>query len=412
VYRALAIANDLAEHGHRVTVITVDADFFETVTGTDTSLLTSIHPSVQVERVPLPHGHFAHDVRDFGRFQANFPWAFARLREFSQRRLFPERYNSWIPGAVRRALTVHRHNSVDVTVATGNPWSAFAAAWWLRKLGRVPYVMDYRDAWTLNPYTGQDTYPPGHLAWRWERRLIKSAARVAFVNGPTMRWYAEHYPAAASRMIMVMNGYDPELLGPMQPQPPPVQATLRFGFVGTLTEQQPHEALWKGWQQARSSADVRDATMHIYGHLGFFHGGRATVEALLPDPATSGVHYEGPVSKAAVGAVYRSLDVLVLMVAPSPYNTPGKVFEYAATGKPIVSVHSPETGSSDVLRGYPLWFPVNELTADEVATALTKAAHRARTINDTDTHACLDYARTLRRDLQLDILREALAAVA
>ena len=60
------------------------------------------------------------------------------------------------------------------------------------------------------------------------------------------------------------------------------------------------------------------------------------------------------------------------------YVTSGKVFEYAASALPIVAVHDPGNAATDVLREYPLWFPINDLSPEAIATA-TIAIHR-RTI--------------------------------
>ena len=53
----------------------------------------------------------------------------------------------------------------------------------------------------------------------------------------------------------------------------------------------------------------------------------------------------------------------------------GKVYEYMATGKPIVSVHEPESSASATLSGYPLWFPV---TAMDPASRSRRTAARCR----------------------------------
>ena len=58
--------------------------------------------------------------------------------------------------------------------------------------------------------------------------------------------------------------------------------------------------------------------------------------------------------------------------------TSGKVYEYMATGKPIVSVHEPESSASATLSGYPLWFPVTAMDPRAVRDALLRAAAAAR----------------------------------
>ena len=182
-------------------------------------------------------------------------------------------------------------------------------------------------------------------------------------------------------MLVVQNGYEPEILGEVPPAPdgPPGRRPLRFGYMGTLTQHVPVGPFLDGWRLARSAdPELAAASMHVFGHLGFFPASADTVRAKLPRDGEDGVHYEGSVPKAEVGRAYAGLDVLVLLLAGGRYVTSGKVYEYMAAARPIVSVHDPSSAAGGVLAGYPLWFPVRELTGEEVARVLREAADAAR----------------------------------
>ena len=43
--------------------------------------------------------------------------------------------------------------------------------------------------------------------------MLRSAAEIVFVNRGMLGWYADRYPFAASRMTVVPNGWEPEILG-------------------------------------------------------------------------------------------------------------------------------------------------------------------------------------------------------
>lgn len=413
VYRPLAMANYLADCGWRVTVVTVSTDFFERITrSSDPSLEGAVHPAVEVVRAPMPLQHLESDIRRYSYAKANFPVLHGRLWSLVQTRLFPERYASWIPGVVQAVLRAHRRQAVSVVLATGNPWSAFAAAWIVKRLARIPYVMDYRDSWTLDQFNVRDTFPPEHPAWQWERRLIREAARVVFVNQKMVDWHADRYPEARERMVVVENGWDADLLGAPAFRPADPDRPLRLGYVGTLVTQHPHDVMWPGWELAKDKPGLEGATVSIYGHLGFFAHSVEQVRAVLPMDPGARVRWEGPVPKKEILSTYEALDVLLLMVASSPYVTAGKAYEYMATGKPIVAIHSPETAASEPLRGYPLWFPVTEMTPEAVRDALVAAADRARSVTEEDFLACLEHARRFERRTVLAHLDEHLREVA
>jgi glycosyltransferase involved in cell wall biosynthesis len=375
-YRGLGYANHLSRLGWRVTVLTVTESYFDEVTRSrDDSLLPLVDSRVEVLRVPMRQQHLVPDARAWGPLRGNFRALHDDLWSLLQARAFPEQYAGWILPLARTLIRLHRRDPVDAVIASANPWSAFAGAWLAHRIAKIPYVMDYRDAWTLDQVNGGDEFPDGHLARRWERRFIDRASRIFFVNEATRRWHAERYPRAAARMRVVPNGYDDEISGQRPVHPPKSDTGLRFGYLGTVTDLHPHAEMWSGWAKFR--ADDPTAEFDVFGRLGFFERSRKRIAAMLPDPETSGVSYRGPVPKVDVAAVYDSLDVLVLMIGGSQYITSGKIFECLTIGKPVVLVCDPGSDAVGISRGHPLVHAVQRLDGDSVAEALREAADQA-----------------------------------
>src|SRR5688572_18377940 len=207
VYRGRATANFLARNGWDVTVFAAPLSFRHQVTGSvDERLATTVDPRVRIERPPLDQFPWEHDLRRYGRFRAMFPVVAKKLYDWRQRHIFPEAYGSWGRSAVARALRLHGRQRFDLVIATGNPFAAFGAAWLFHRLTGVPYVIDYRDSWTLDLFNDTPAFPPSHPAWRWERRALSRASLVVFVNEPLRDWHAARYPAVADRMTVVPNG--------------------------------------------------------------------------------------------------------------------------------------------------------------------------------------------------------------
>jgi glycosyltransferase involved in cell wall biosynthesis len=417
VYRSRATANHLAAAGWDVTVISPQREFFtHYINSFDPSLEATVRADVHVDRVRFRGRAWEPDVRRYSWLRANVPALSKAINTKLENALFPDHYSPWIPRVVKRVLELHRQTPVDLVLATGNPFSAFAAAWGANRLTGIPYVVDYRDSWTLNLFKDAPAFPPGHPAWRWERRILDRAARIVFVNDPLLQWHAARYPQDAERMLVVQNGYEPEILGELPPSSPAVvdgvARPLRFGYLGTLTKHVPVEPFLDGWRLARA-ADPRMAasSMHVFGHLGFFPASANALRAKLPRDGQDGVHYAGSVPKAEVGRAYASLDVLVLLLAGGRYVTSGKVYEYMAAGRPIVSVHDPDSAARGPLTGYPLWFGVRELTGEEVARALREAADAARLADPAIAAAARAHAARFTRDAQLAEFERELRAL-
>ena len=412
VYRARAIANHFTSAGWDVTVITPPREFFrDYLDSYDATLEPTVDPRVRIERVPFYGWHWEPDLRRYGMLRGNFPAVATKWRRWSEELLFPELYSPWIPKVVARAVTVHRRSPFDVVLATCNPYSSFAAARVIAKLCHVPYAIDFRDSWTMNQYTEEQPSGPARRRKRHERQAVAGASVVSFVNAAQRDWHAAQYPESADHMIVVENGWEPELLGDVPAAPAPANRPVLFSYIGTMTRYMPLELFFQGWQLARSEPVLAGAVARMYGYLGFVRTGTATVRALLPDSGASGVEYRGSVAKAEVARVYAEADVLLLILPGSRMVTSGKVYEYMATGKPIVSVHEPESSASAALSGYPLWFPVTAMDPRAVRDALLRAATAARDLRHETVVAAKSYAARYTRDAQLQPLEARLRAV-
>jgi glycosyltransferase involved in cell wall biosynthesis len=408
VHRGLSTANHFAAAGWDVTVITPQREFFrDYIHSYDASLDSWVDRRITVERVPYKGWHFEPDIRQFGVLRGNLPRLAMSLHQQYEKLIFPETYSPWIVPTLRRAVRLHRREPFDMVLATGNPHASFAVAWGLHRLTGVDYAIDYRDSWTLNLYTDEPAYPAGHPAWRWERRVLGKAARIIFVNEPLREWHQRRYPDLADRMTVVLNGWEPDQLGELLTLRPHHDRPLQLGYLGTLTQAVPLTEFVDGWRLARKETPLENAEVRLFGHLGYFRANAADVRARIPLDEGINISYEGPVAKSDVGATYDHLDILLLMLAGSRYVTSGKVFEYMATGKPIVSVHPPDIAASDVLRGYPMWFPTKDLEPDNICAALIDAAKAAGNATQADVDACRAFASRYTRAAQIAPLEHA-----
>ncbi|MBB5788403.1 glycosyl transferase [Jiangella mangrovi] len=412
VYRALATANRFAAQGWRVTVLTAERDTFVRFTGADPSLESRVAEGIEVVRIPFEWPALESDLHRWSRFRVEQPRVWRKLRAWRDQRTFPEvGYGPWKKPLVAAAERIHRADPVDLVVATANPNVVFAAAGHLHRKFGVPYVMDYRDAWLLDVFTGGRLHAPRSRAARAERELMASASEVWFVNDPIREWHRALYPATAARMHTVANGFDADLVpdAPADRAPGEPGGELRFGYLGTVTPRVPLAEFLAGWKRARElSPSVAASSAHIHGYLGYYAQPRPEMLAAIAAAGDDAVSYDGPVGKGDVAKVYDGLDVQLLILAAGRYVTSGKVFEYLATGLPVVSVHHPDNAAGDVLRGHPLWFPAADLSPDGIAAALVAAAEAVATAGPELRQQARDFGARYRRDLQLDPRIDAL----
>ncbi|WP_207934585.1 glycosyltransferase [Actinomadura sp. KC06] len=471
VYRPRATANLLVEKGWDVTVFAAPLPFLRDAIGSfDEKLLDSVDPRITVVRPNLNQFVWQRNLRDFSRFRGTFPHFAQWVYNFGQKHVFPENYASWARASVRQALRMHARERFDVVLATGNPFASFAAAWLFNRLTRTPYILDNRDAWTLDLFSEEPAFEDGHPAFSWERRVLKRASNVVFVNEALRSWHAERYPRVADRMLVVPNGWDSDTLAGAVEPPAKIrngreERRPRFSYVGTLTGKQPIEAMIDGFARAREHPDLAGAGLDLHGYLGFFKGadskllerlapasddeadteqneqngqaerieeaeqGRRQTERVQQDQQDQrdqqdqqseqaeqdlapGVHYCGPVSKTELQEVYRNSDVLVFLAGGARYVTSGKIFEYMAAGRPIVSVHAPGSAAEEVLRDYPLWFNPGGLEPEAIARSMVEAAKAAAGLDQRQIAEACDYAARFERTVSLEPLVRRLTELA
>jgi glycosyltransferase involved in cell wall biosynthesis len=413
VYRALATVNAFAGAGWDVTVLTVPRTVFTQSTGADFELEKAVHPGVTIERVDPDVPAYQNDLRAWPRGRAVWPefWRLADFRRDVVR--FPEpNYGRWRPRLQQAADRIHAAKPVDLAIGTANPHVDFVPGWHLHRKHGVPYVMDYRDAWQLDVFSGTKLVTATPAVARWERRLVDAAAEVWFVNEPIRQWHAQRYADRVDKMHVVANGFDEygaSLAVPVREHG--ADDPLVFGYIGTITDKVPLPELIAGWRAARElSPVVARARLVLRGYLGHFATASSTVEQLLDDARRDGVSFEGPVSKSAVAATYQSFDALLLVLGTGRYVTSGKVYEYAATGLPVVSVHDLGNAATDVISQSPAWVPAKSLAAQDVAAALVEAAELAGTQTPQQRAEAQAWGAQYERSRQLAPRIEALAA--
>ena len=403
MYRALATANAFAREGWAVTVLTATRDTFERLTGSDPESEKSIDPRIDIVRVPFDLERGETDLSRWSRWRLFSPLLWNFLRWIRARAIFPENsYASWLSPLVAAADGIHQRKAVSLVIGSANPNVDFMPGDHLYRKYGVPYVMDHRDAWHLDVYTGKRLASPYSRSGRLERRLISHATEAWFVNKPIRDWHAAQYPARAADYHVVANGFDPNFLDATRTRTPDAGKGLVFGYLGPIYGPIPLRETLEGWRLARSRSPLmHNASLVFRGRLGHFAEPDAAAAALLEEYKDDGVSYGGPISKTGVTDLYRSFDALLLIISRSAYVTSGKVFEYAATGLPIASLHHPETAATGVLEGHPAWFPVRDLSPEEVSRVLIATGERAASMTADDFREAQSWAQHLARDEQL-----------
>lgn len=403
VYRALATANLLASSGYRVTVLTTDEESWGKYTGTDYSLVSLIDPSINVIRIPFVWKGLDSNLHTYSWLRINFPRIWNRINKWKNNRIFPENnYGFWRKDLENAALKIHTTDPIDLTVVTSNPNVTATAALALHETHEIPFVVDHRDAWTLDVFDGKTLYAPNSAQGKWEDKIFSKAAAIWFVNSPIAEWHANKFPKHANKIEVVENGWDPVFVD-QDELTFEIHSPLRFGYLGTISGKVPIKEFLDAWNYSKSNFEsMATCEADIYGYMGYYGGDNPKTKALFESATDNKVAFKGSAQKANVTDIYNEWDICLLILGTGKYVTSGKVYEYLALAKPIVSVHDPQNAASLVLNGYPLWFPARSLSMEDIAEAMNAAANAALSQTKELHQACLDFSKQYRRDLVME----------
>jgi len=303
--------------------------------------------------------------------------SFARLRRLSAAFLIPDAYAGWLPFALAAARERVDAGGVDVLLTTSSPDTGHLVGLVLRERTGVKWVADFRDPWVRRLTFAAPTRFHRRLHEWLERRVLERADRVVVTNEATRDDFLARHPAIpAARFAVIPNGYDPEDLAPLReysreraampaamPAAVPAAVPAAMPAAGQTPAARPlvlaHTGLLSGKRTlaplAAALAQLFAARPDLRPHLRVRQiGPRESVNDAIVARAGLGdvVAFTPPVDHARVLREMAAADILLLLEADEPAGsliTPGKIFEYLASGRPILAL-VPEGPAASLVR--------------------------------------------------------------
>ncbi|MDR1118025.1 MAG: hypothetical protein LBL01_01825 [Bifidobacteriaceae bacterium] len=404
VWNPLAAVNALARRGHDVTVLTADGATFDLIRGADWDLMERVEPGVAVVRVPHPPGVMDTLVNRWPAARAEQPGPWKRMAEERVRGIHPDPdgngwFPAWRPAASAAARRLHAAAPFDLVIANILPAVAAGVALDLNADAGVPMALVERDSWVFNPFTAEP-YGDAEASRPLLEEIYRRAVQVWYVNGSLADLHRREFAPWAVKIREVRNGWDPEFLP--EPVTPPGRAGrdgLVFRFAGQMLAGFPWDFTREAWVLARQASPLlRRSTLEMVG---------TAARPGFGDP-NLGIAMRGWTPRADLAALYAQTDALLFIKEGAGLPTTGKIYEYMATGLPIVSSMPPEYDPRGLLEGRPLWFDAAEHTPAGLAGALARAAEHVPT--DQEAAAAREHALPFRRDKILDAAFDGLEA--
>ncbi len=239
----------------------------------------------------------------------------------------------------------------DAVFASGPPMSGLVAgALAARALG-APLVADLRDPWRANPFRSAGG-AAGALDSLLERFVVaSSSAIVANTPHAAAALLKAHPDVPEGRVAVIENGFDPDGL-PRVEAPLAGTGPLTLLHAGVLYGKRDPGPLLRAIRAA-AEGDPSLRGFFRVRFVGFQGDARFSAKRLAAETGgAADVSVEGSLPHAAALEEMIRADVLLLLgvIGAGPeVQVPAKLFEYLATGRPILSLHHPEGAIAAVL---------------------------------------------------------------
>jgi len=366
-YRPPRFARQLPALGWQPAIVTVDRALFERY---DPSLLAQVPPEIEVVRVtnrdPWQAFLASRRRRVGARLSQASPAqasrivasqhraARARLREFLrslEARVYdPDIAMGWIAPAAKAVEALCRRIHAQIIWATAGPVSAFHVAERASRRAGVPYVLDFRDAWTItfNEFEARRS-PDGRRRDRRNMfRFLKGARSVIFRYEREAECFWRVYRGALSpaKVRIIPNGFEGEVENCRNPQ----NGKCEILYTGTLSDYR-YDTFVDAIALLKQSFPRQAARLrcHFVGE-----GCEAILDRARARNLADMVTAEAPVRSALLLQRCRQADAFLLLGRPPSmlgYElfAAAKLFGYVKLGKPIMGI-LPEDEAKRILR--------------------------------------------------------------
>jgi glycosyltransferase involved in cell wall biosynthesis len=352
--RALAFARYLPMYGWRALVLTPGEPWAANADrrlGAQVPAWLDVRRTASFERVCAPAPATSQAVKVGPEATASDRLGAQLRRHGGHLRRFPDAHLGWLPFAVWAGLRLAPR--VDVLFSSSGPFTSHLVGLVLHLLTRRPWVAELRDGW----YRWNRSIFPDYPSWRgvlerWlEGQMIRRATRVVCVTERMADAFRCQYPdVPAEHFSVVSNGFDPGAHVAIDAHQDHGRAdsftVVHAGalYYGRSIRPFLHAAARLAEEDAAFASAFR---LELVGSLD--QTARAEVDR---SAVAASVVCHGQIDHPSTLARERAADLLLLVANTTlgaQATVPGKLFEYLASGRPVLAIAPKESATADVL---------------------------------------------------------------
>ena len=237
-------------------------------------------------------------------------------------------------------------NKVDVIIATGEPFILFTYAHKLSAEFGIPWIGDYRDGWSTN-YNLDSNGISGKfqqlMMERVEKRIIPTSALLTTAAPSLSSEIAPLANRKARELPVMYNGYFEDKFNGLNSIP--LKKKFNVAHGGTVYSFQRVETFLAGLNLFLEQNPTAEVEVTFYG-LNFYP---AQIDRIKAAVGNADVTFTDKMPHDEILKELVSSHVQLLLATPEKHQIYAKVFDYIATGRPILMVENDKGPLEEIL---------------------------------------------------------------
>ncbi|NHE55868.1 glycosyltransferase family 4 protein [Cyclobacterium plantarum] len=351
VQRWVKFTKYLPEFGWQPVIFTPENPDFGLL---DPSLEKEVSPSTEVLKFPIwePYQLFRHfkgkNLKDTSVIlERKDPSLLDRLAVWMRGNLLiPDPRIFWVRPSVKFLADICEQNNFSAIITTGPPHSMHLIGRGLKRKTGLPWLADFRDPWSSWEFL--DTLNLTSIARRYHQKLERTVFREAdalCTISPTFK--AEMETLSGKNVQLLTNGFDPDDLPKNFAPVSPAKKVLEIVYSGVIDSIRDPVPFLMGMKKIYGQ-DRGKIRLTLVGKVNQY-----VMKLIREDPwLNAHVYLPGYVSHKEVFEFYERAHALLLILTDTKNakgNIPGKLFEYMATGRPIIALGDPQGDAAQII---------------------------------------------------------------
>jgi glycosyltransferase involved in cell wall biosynthesis len=350
VQRWLKFSKYLPEFGWEPIILTIDPEY-AAYPVTDDSLafelpLTKVHrtPAINFfsiyknDKSKIPKAGFANSVDNTLK---------GKILRFIRGNFFiPDPRKGWNKFTFKKACELIETEGINYVITTSPPHSTQLIGLKIRKkYPEIKWIADLRDPWTGIYYYEQfyPTFISKRIDSGLEKSVLKNADRIITVGASLKTSFSSKVKGIADKIEVITNGYDEDDFKGIAADEP---SRFTITYVGTLSDKYPVSGLISALKNLRFEG--KDFVLRFVGTVS--ENARELIMSHIPESSVEFIPYQ--IHSEAIK--YMMISTVLILIIPSHKSNKsivtGKLFEYLATGKPILCLGPVDGEAAEIIR--------------------------------------------------------------